>query len=264
MPQVQFDSGGSTRHRNGKDPLCYLLSNRQLRNCLVRTDIWRSKVRLARRRPLGLLKPLKDEQVYPLAPPGLDLCDFKDTEGRYIKRANLIGFDDAEVAKILPTILLEETKVLQSLKQRPHPNLVRFYGYILKDNRIAGLVLEKYPRTLQQYFDQDQNDDFGDFKAKAWMHGLHAGIQHLHSLGLAHNDLNPMNVALDQHDNVVIIDLGSCRRVGENLNSAGTPGWFDEDDSDWAVSAKAHDEFALQKIESWLNDKSFQGRRDDT
>ncbi|KAK5699572.1 hypothetical protein LTR97_005701 [Elasticomyces elasticus] len=212
----------------------------------------------------GLLKPLPDEHVYPLMPPGLDIHDHNGTDCRYIKRANLVGSEDAQVAKILPMIVLEEAKVLQSLKQLPHPNLIRFYGCILKDNRIAGLVLEKYPRTLQQYFDQGQNYDFGDFKAKAWMHGLQAGIQHLHSLGLAHNDLNPMNVALDQHDNVVIIDLGSCRRVGENLNSAGTPGWFDEDDSDWAVSAKAHDEFALQKIESWLDGKSFQVRRDDT
>ncbi|KAK4893640.1 hypothetical protein LTR27_008108 [Elasticomyces elasticus] len=98
----------------------------------------------------GLLKPLPDEQVYPLAPPSLDVHDHQDTDRHYIKRANLIGFDDAEVAKILPTVLLEEAKVLQSLRQHPHPNLVKFHGYILKDNRIAGLVLEKYPRTLQQ------------------------------------------------------------------------------------------------------------------
>ncbi|KAK1811759.1 hypothetical protein LTR12_013856 [Friedmanniomyces endolithicus] len=204
-----------------------------------------------------LLKPIPDEQVYPLAPPGLDVHDPKDTDGYYIKRANLIGFDDAEVAKTLPRILLEEAKVLQSLKQRHHLNLVKYYGCNLKGDRIAGLVLKKYPKTLQQYFLQDYYD-FSDFDAKACMKGLRSGIQHLHSLGLAHNDLNPMNAALDGDNKVVILDLGSCRGFGEELISAGTAGWFDEDSPDWAISAKAHDEFALQKIESWLDSKRLE------
>ncbi|KAK5721194.1 hypothetical protein LTR17_014753 [Elasticomyces elasticus] len=148
-------------------------------------DLWR------------LLRPLRDEQVYPMAPPGLDVHDHKDTEGRYIKRANLVGSEDAEVAKILPMILLEEAKVLQSLRQHPHPNLVKFNGCILNDDRIAGLVLDKYPRTLDQYFLQ-ASYEFSDFKAKAWMEGLRGGILHLHFLGLAYNDLNPMSIALDE------------------------------------------------------------------
>ncbi|KAK1809911.1 hypothetical protein LTR12_015735 [Friedmanniomyces endolithicus] len=196
-----------------------------------------------------LLKPIPDEQVYPLAPPGLDLHDPRDTDGYYIKRASLIGFDDIEVAKALPMILLEEVKVLQTLTQRHHPNLVKYYGCILRGNHIAGLVLKKYPKTLQQYFLQDYYD-FSDFDAKAWMEGLHSGVQHLHSLGLAHNDLNPMNAALDEDKSVVILDLGSCRTFGEELISAGTPGWYDEDSPDWATSAKSQDEFALQEIES--------------
>ncbi|KAK5686626.1 hypothetical protein LTS10_002747 [Elasticomyces elasticus] len=160
----------------------------------------------------GLLKPLPDEQLYPMAPPGLDVHEHKDTDGRYIKRANLVGSEDAEVAKILPMIVLEKAKILHSLEQRPHPNLVGFYGCILKDNRIAGLVLEKYPRTLEQYFHQDHSD-FNHFKAQTLMEGLRAGVKHLHSLGLAHNDLKPMNVALEEKGNLVIIDLGSCRQV---------------------------------------------------
>ncbi|KAK5737221.1 hypothetical protein LTR17_006832 [Elasticomyces elasticus] len=62
-------------------------------------DLWR------------LLKPLPDEQVYPTAPPGLDIDDHKDTDGHYVKRANLVGFEDAEMAKILPMILLEGAKI---------------------------------------------------------------------------------------------------------------------------------------------------------
>ncbi|KAK0262699.1 hypothetical protein LTR35_017695 [Friedmanniomyces endolithicus] len=69
------------------------------------------------------------------------------------------------------------------------------------------------------------------------------------NLGLAHNDLNPMNIALDKYDRPVILDYGSCRPFGKFLLSGGTPGWIDED---YDTSAPHHDEIALQKIKSWL------------
>lgn len=46
--------------------------------------------------------------------------------------------------------------------------------------------------------------------------GIERGIKHLHSLGLVHTDVNPSNIMLDW-DEAVIIDFGSCRRVGESL-----------------------------------------------
>lgn len=74
----------------------------------------------------------------------------------------------------------------------------------------------------------------------------------MHSLGYAHNDLNPMNIALDEHDQPVILDFEFCRKFGEKLMSGGTPGWIDED---YSTSASSHDESALQKIEMWLLQK---------
>ncbi|KAK5737222.1 hypothetical protein LTR17_006833 [Elasticomyces elasticus] len=157
---------------------------------------------------------------------------------------------DGLVGRSLTTL----AKILQSLIRYPHPNLVKFYGCVLKGDRIAGLVLEKYPTTLEQYFLQDQND-IGEFDAEAWMQGLRAGIQHLHSLRLAYNDLNPINVALDGSDNVVKIDLGSFRRFSEDLISASTLRWFNEDSPGWAISVKAYDDFGLMKLEQWLDGK---------
>jgi serine/threonine protein kinase len=81
------------------------------------------------------------------------------------------------------------------------------------------------------------------------MGGLRAGIEHLHSLGYAHNDLNPMNVAMDGGDAPVILDFGSCRKFGETLLSGGTPGWIDED---FSTSGAQQDWRALRKMEVWL------------
>jgi serine/threonine protein kinase len=55
------------------------------------------------------------------------------------------------------------------------------------------------------------------------MRDIRAGARHLHSLGLAHNDLNPTNIAVDGDDDPILLDFGSCRRFGEHL-SGGTNG----------------------------------------
>lgn len=183
-----------------------------------------------------LLEPVPDEQVYPLVPPGLTIHDPRNLDDYQIKRGNLIGFDDADVAKLLPEILLEEAKTLEYLKSRHHPNLIKYYGCLLKADRIAGLVLKRYHKMLQQQSEYDAID----FNVTKFMTGLRDGIHHLHSLGLAHNDLSPANIAVDEDDRPIIL---ACRKFGEELISAGTSGWFDEESLDWALSAKAHDEF---------------------
>jgi serine/threonine protein kinase len=92
------------------------------------------------------------------------------------------------------------------------------------------------------------------------MNGIRAGVRHLHSLGLAHNDLNPTNFALDSDDNPIILDFGSCKKFGEELLSAGTHGWIDED---YFISAQQHDETAMRKIEAWLIEEKRKRQRED-
>ena len=81
------------------------------------------------------------------------------------------------------------------------------------------------------------------------MTGLQAGLTHHHSLGSAHNDINPKNLALDKNDKPVPPDLGSCRRFGEQLVSAFTPGWIAEDEEN-TTSTKRYDEVGLKKMDT--------------
>ncbi|KAF2213378.1 hypothetical protein CERZMDRAFT_17352, partial [Cercospora zeae-maydis SCOH1-5] len=174
------------------------------------------------------LKRIPDEQIYPEATP-----------------PQLTGCDDAQLAALLPALLLEEAKLLEFLKIHPHPNLIKYYGCTLKNGRITGIALERHEvLLLYRYADRSL-----PFDTAACMDGIRAGVTHLHSLGLAHNDLNPMNILLNKDDQPVIIDFGSCRKFGEQLISAGTPGWIDDE---YTVSAQENDEAALLKIESWL------------
>ncbi|KAK1037251.1 hypothetical protein LTR74_018824, partial [Friedmanniomyces endolithicus] len=193
------------------------------------------------------LKRVPDEHIYPIALPSLTV--FRPCEAHknniYIKRPQLASCDDADVAALLPRLMSDEATVLECLKKRPHPNLIKYHGCTLKDGRVTGLALEKHDvLLLYRYEDRPL-----PFNTAACMDEIRAGVRHLHSLGLAHNDLNPMNILLDQDDHPVIIDFGSCKKFGEHLISAGTPGWIDEE---YVASAREHDEAALLKIDAWL------------
>jgi len=72
------------------------------------------------------------------------------------------------------------------------------------------------------------------------------GIRHLHKLGLAHNDINPSNVMMN-NDIPVIIDFDSARPIGEKLGSkAGTFKWELEGAE---FSEPANDFYGLEKIQ---------------
>ncbi|OCK75919.1 hypothetical protein K432DRAFT_385829, partial [Lepidopterella palustris CBS 459.81] len=101
--------------------------------------------------------------------------------------------------KLVPRILFKEAKVLKFLKQYPHPNIVKYHGYIYRYKDI--------PYNLN---------------ITACINGIRAGIRHLYSLRLAHNDLNPTNIALNGNDNPIILDFGSCKKFGKELLLGGT------------------------------------------
>lgn len=192
------------------------------------------------------LLEIPDETVYPKVVPSLTLLpDDVQKENLHIKRPKLLCLDSPEETQLLPRMLLEEALTLEHLKSSENKHLVRYHGCLSRRGRIVGIALEKYEQILQYRFE----DDPREFDISACINGIRDGIAHLHSLGYAHNDLNPMNIALDKCDQPVVLDFGSCRKFGEQLLSGGTPGWIDED---YSISARQHDESALEKIELWL------------
>ena len=133
--------------------------------------------------------------------------------------------------------------IFELLLHNPHPNIVRYHGCLIKRGRIVGIMLDRYPMTLKQRLEN------GHFDSEICMSKLTSAVSHLHSLGLAHNDLTPMNIMIDEHDTPVIIDFGSCQPFGCKLITAGTPGWIDQD---FALSAQHHDKYALGRLRAWL------------
>jgi len=190
------------------------------------------------------LRRIPDEKIYPLHT-WMSVVSEADRKKFFIKRPKISCVDNEYEVKLLPRILFEEAEVLEFLKQHRHPNIIRYHGCTVNRGFITGIALEKH-RVILQYRYQDVPHDLD---IAACMSGIRVGVKHLHSLGLAHNDLNPTNIALDGDDNPIILDFGSCRKFGEELLSGGTYGWIDED---YSTSAQCHDESALNKIETWL------------
>ncbi|KAF2789403.1 hypothetical protein K505DRAFT_352610 [Melanomma pulvis-pyrius CBS 109.77] len=163
----------------------------------------------------------------------------------FIKRPKLLCLNNKEETQLLPQMLLKEAKVLEFLKQHYYPNLIRCHGCTINRGCITGISLQKHQITLQYRLKKGSTS----FDIVGCMQDIRAGVKHLHSLGFAHNDLNPMNIALDSNDDPINLDFGSCRRLGEQLLSAGTYGWIEDD---FTTSAQRHDEFAMDRIEVWL------------
>jgi tRNA A-37 threonylcarbamoyl transferase component Bud32 len=56
------------------------------------------------------------------------------------------------------------------------------------------------------------------------MDSIKLGVEHLHSLGYAHNDLNLSNIIVGEDNTPIIIDLGSYKCFGKALISRGICG----------------------------------------
>lgn len=138
-------------------------------------------------------------------------------------------YEDSKGEDFLAKLCLGEALVDKILTRSPHQNISRYHGCVVKRGRIMGMVLDRYSSTLFQQVEEAK--ETADINVEAYMAAISSGVQHLHSLGFAHNDLNPNNVMLDASGGeLVIIDFGSCRPFGCELMTGGTHGWFDETD----------------------------------
>jgi serine/threonine protein kinase len=201
----------------------------------------------------------------PLFPPEFTRAPDPLPPNSHIKRPRLISYDQickgSQLNHIAESVLLEAA-VCELLKQHPHPNVATYLGCQVANGRIGGLCFVGYQLTLMQEVnpgglmkrklrsDRQRTKDYSRVLA-----GIESGIKHLHGLGLVHNDINPSNIMLGYGGGeAVIIDFGSCTRVGESLEGTGrTYEWYDEQVE---TALPQNDLDALKEIRIWLGDDS--------
>jgi serine/threonine protein kinase len=194
------------------------------------------------------LERVPDDDIYPEAPPHITTTSISTGPDVYIKRPKLNVYDAWVNTGLLAKLFLAEAEVLEVLNRKPHPNIIRYHGCIVKRGRITGIVLDRCHETLTDRL----KDGAGGFDVESCMERVRSGVGHLHSLGYAHNDINPNNIMVGQDDTPTIVDFSSCQLFGKDLITGGTPGWIDEY---FTTSERRHDEIALEKLWVWLKEK---------
>ncbi|KAK3689364.1 serine/threonine kinase [Podospora appendiculata] len=171
----------------------------------------------------------------------------------YIKRPSLIGVytvDDIATGLDPATteesdLVLQELQVCETLMKHPHPNIAQYYGAVVENDRVSGLCFAKYGKTLLQLVQSKI-----PFDKEAVLGGIEKGLEHLHDLGLVHNDINPSNIMLDDSGTAVIIDFDSCRPEGEKVGiKGGSYGWSLED---MTHSRRENDEYGLEQMRKFV------------
>lgn len=144
----------------------------------------------------------------------------------YIKRPKLLSYHELACSGLIAKRFLDEARTLELIRHNPYPNIAHFAGCVVESDRIVGLALTRYSVELGDRIRMAAPDH--STRPHAYMATIVAGLEHLHSLVLAHKDLKPPNIMLNEQDVPVIVDFGSCKPLGETFYDGGSPGWDGE------------------------------------
>ncbi|MEN6406297.1 MAG: serine/threonine-protein kinase [Thermoguttaceae bacterium] len=132
-----------------------------------------------------------------------------------------------EVAlKLIRRNLEVELRGIRQCLNLRHPHLLDLYDIRQDDQGDTWVVMEYMAgRSLEDAL-ADRPDGMPPSEALAWIHGLGAGVAHLHDHGIVHRDLKPGNIFCDGGV-VKVGDYGlakfiSCSRRSRHTESIGT------------------------------------------
>ncbi|KAK4148611.1 Serine/threonine-protein kinase/endoribonuclease IRE2 [Chaetomidium leptoderma] len=119
----------------------------------------------------------------------------------------------------IPKAVLDETLIMEQISKSPHPHIIKYHGCRVKRGRITAIYIS--------------TPGFQDVDKAHFIEDLESAANYLHSLGLAHNDINADNIVV-RDGMPVLKEFGSCQPSGMPLQPLGT--------------------FSLKKLRQWLQD----------
>ncbi|KAJ4314361.1 hypothetical protein N0V84_008941 [Fusarium piperis] len=197
---------------------------------------------------VNCLHRIPDTAIYPPVTPDMQVVaasGFTLDEETWFKQPLIRYYEKTRHPTKTADMFVHEIKAHHIVEKNPHRNLVKFKGCLEKDGLVVGILQERYPMTLNwrvRAWSQPPYD------ATALYNDIEAGMKHLHSLGLAHNDLKSTNIMVDAEGRAVIIDLGAAKPLGEHLDQVGWQDGFQ------MTSCVGNDEIGLRLIKEWLQE----------
>ncbi|KAJ5933875.1 hypothetical protein N7454_006204 [Penicillium verhagenii] len=211
---------------------------------------------LGKEPPLNLLRPIPREDIYPRFSSHLTR-----SPGLYTRKPNLSLYSPDD-GQMIADLLLHEAEIYEILRKHPHPGLGQSLGCVVSDDgRITGLALVKY-NGLSLLERANDPESFGEEQRNRCIEGLKAAVQHLHDLGLAHNDIDPMNVMLTDGGAPILLDFATCHPIGTGLIKGGEVGRWESGIpvSTYESSSADCDNAAIEYISAWLKRKYDEGK----
>lgn len=182
--------------------------------------------------------------VWPVFDPRFAQAPDPVPENLYLKQPSLLTYGDTDASLRFDQLILHEAKICEILRRNPHPDIARYWGCFIRRGRIRGICFDKYTVSLSEWVKGDDGLD-----VDLCLRGIRNGVEHLHELGLAYNDLKPANIMMNGN-NPIIIDFDSCKSFGIKLDlKAGIKGW----DMGSSIAKPENDEHGLVKLGEWLN-----------
>lgn len=180
----------------------------------------------------------------------------------HIKRPSLLSYDYFHKNKPygIANIVLAEVKVYEILQRNPHSGIAQYLGCFVLEERIVGIGLTQYSTTLMARCNAEHHMKRQTIryrlsmeKVNHYVNKIRSALQHLHNIGLVHNDINPSNIMFDHNDEPIIIDFNSCRAIGQSLNDVGRT--YEWHDPNVQIARAENDTDALDEIYEWLSHK---------
>lgn len=212
-------------------------------------QLFKNKKEITPEEYYSALEHVPDSEIFPEAPEDIALTiapdDLNDASA-FMKRPGLVSYDeDMKGTGFVRKEIFQETIAMEQVSKTPHAHIIRYFGCRVRRGRIRCIFLERLGQALMQY---SHDPEFAQLDKAKFVKALESAVAHIHSLGLAHNDINPHNIMV-KDGMPVLIDFGACQPFGGRLQSVGTPGWCMDD---IRTSELKHDTYGLQKVREWL------------
>lgn len=186
------------------------------------------------------------------APSHLTRCPETMLSTAYIKKPPLGALLKPESIKEAHTLLLQEAEICERLLRHPHPRIAQYFGVVVSDDKIIGLAFKRYGVNLEER-DSDPANPLPVEQRLQVVQDLIEAAEHLHEVGIVHNDINPYNVVFDEEDSAVLIDFDSAGWKGDELGiKKGTPGWARDD---MERCEEENDDYGVDEIAKFLGFK---------
>lgn len=108
----------------------------------------------------------------------------------------------------------------QTLIQLDHPNVIRIYSYQTIDS--LSCIFFEYCKGGSLDDIVKSNHHIDPPQLYFYCYQIALAVQYLHSKNIAHHDIKPANVLIDNYGRLKLIDFGMANNTGEVNSTAGT------------------------------------------